>query len=270
MGEVYHPPAFQFYPDDFVAGTADFTAEEVGAYMLLMCSAWAQGGIPRDTKKLAIIARVSATKFKRIWFAIGPKFEPHPDNQTRWVQPRMEKVRAEAKARRDRSAENGRRGGRPTETQPVSTGIPNDNPESNLNESSPISYLQLEPKGSGETPIGVPRKSRKEPSETDLRAWRILDAAWDHLSGHHEMGDTVKFWKQKNKADALDLVELNRSPEDVVEMLEIAFGSEFYSGITTLRKLKEHWPRLVALDEQANDPRELRRRAARGEFLPDR
>jgi len=27
------PPAFQFYPDDFIGGTCDLSAKEVGAYI---------------------------------------------------------------------------------------------------------------------------------------------------------------------------------------------------------------------------------------------
>lgn len=50
------PPAFQFYADDFVAGTADMTAEEVGVYMRLLCYQWSKGGLPADDARLAIIA----------------------------------------------------------------------------------------------------------------------------------------------------------------------------------------------------------------------
>ena len=47
------PPAFQFYADDFLAGTIDMTAEEVGAYMRLLCLQWTKGAIT-DRQKLSV------------------------------------------------------------------------------------------------------------------------------------------------------------------------------------------------------------------------
>jgi uncharacterized protein YdaU (DUF1376 family) len=51
------PPAFQFYGDDFVAGTSDMTQSEVGAYILLLCRQWATGEIPADYDRLKLIAK---------------------------------------------------------------------------------------------------------------------------------------------------------------------------------------------------------------------
>lgn len=50
------PPAFQFYPDDFIGGTCDLTQAEVGAYIRLLCYQWGRGSVPEDTEKLARIA----------------------------------------------------------------------------------------------------------------------------------------------------------------------------------------------------------------------
>ena len=50
-----NPPAFQFYPDDFVGGTVDLTAKEVGHYVRLICYQWSHNRIPSDEKKLKLI-----------------------------------------------------------------------------------------------------------------------------------------------------------------------------------------------------------------------
>ncbi len=51
------PPAFQFYADDFSAGTCDLSAADVGAYIRLLCYQWSRGSIPiNDPIKLARIA----------------------------------------------------------------------------------------------------------------------------------------------------------------------------------------------------------------------
>jgi len=55
------PPAFQFYPDDFIGGTCDLSAKEVGAYIRLLCFQWTKGKIPSCRNKLSRIAGTSVT-----------------------------------------------------------------------------------------------------------------------------------------------------------------------------------------------------------------
>ena len=44
-------PAFLFYPSDFLAGTAHFTDEEVGAYIKLLCHQFNMGRLPQEKIK---------------------------------------------------------------------------------------------------------------------------------------------------------------------------------------------------------------------------
>lgn len=55
------PPAFQFYPDDFIGGTCDMSTKEVGAFIRLLCFQWTKGKIPSCGKKLARIAGTNVT-----------------------------------------------------------------------------------------------------------------------------------------------------------------------------------------------------------------
>lgn len=55
------PPAFQFYPDDFIGGTCDLSAKEVGAYIRLLCFQWTKGKIPSCRNKLSRIAGTNVT-----------------------------------------------------------------------------------------------------------------------------------------------------------------------------------------------------------------
>lgn len=59
-------PAFQFYVQDFLMGTADFSAAEVGGYILLLCRQWDKGPLPDDDKKLCKIARVKRSSLIQI------------------------------------------------------------------------------------------------------------------------------------------------------------------------------------------------------------
>lgn len=46
------PPAFQFYANDFLAATAEWEPELVGAYIRLLSYQWINGSIPSEEKKL--------------------------------------------------------------------------------------------------------------------------------------------------------------------------------------------------------------------------
>lgn len=47
------PPAFQFYPDDFIGGTVDLSPEDCGSYIRLLCYQWGRGQIPADRVAIA-------------------------------------------------------------------------------------------------------------------------------------------------------------------------------------------------------------------------
>lgn len=85
-------PAFQFYPGDFVTGTIHMTAEQVGAYMLLLCCQWEQGALPADDASLRRIARCSKSAIK----VVKMKFVKCDDGMLR--NERLERGRAEYQA----------------------------------------------------------------------------------------------------------------------------------------------------------------------------
>jgi uncharacterized protein YdaU (DUF1376 family) len=49
-------PAFQFYPQDFLVGTAMLSAEETGAYIRLLCYSWTHDGLPDNDDQLCRLA----------------------------------------------------------------------------------------------------------------------------------------------------------------------------------------------------------------------
>lgn len=100
-------PAFQFYPSDFLSGTAHMTAAEVGAYIRLLCHQWQQGYIPSESNKLTRISGVSFTKLGEVM----SKFETGEDGNLR--NARLESVREKLQSYREKQAEHGKKGGRP-------------------------------------------------------------------------------------------------------------------------------------------------------------
>jgi len=89
------PPAFQFYADDFLGGTCDMRADEVGAYMRLLCYQWNRGCIPIDDREK--LERITGCEVSN---DVLMKF---PDGKNR----RMESERAKQSAYRENQRKKG-------------------------------------------------------------------------------------------------------------------------------------------------------------------
>jgi len=98
-------PAFQLYADDFIAGTADMTAEEVGGFIRLLCHQWTHGGIPADQDRAARIAGLMGSPcfgyvLAKFSLSVGHTLQ----------HPRLERIREEQQAFRAKQAAAGLNG----------------------------------------------------------------------------------------------------------------------------------------------------------------
>ncbi len=98
-------PAFQFYADDFLAGTSDMSAEEVGGYIRLLCHQWTKGGIPNDQERAARMAGLMGSP--SIGYVLA-KFSPCDDGMLR--NTRLEQVRDQQTAFKAKQAVSGKAG----------------------------------------------------------------------------------------------------------------------------------------------------------------
>ena len=110
MDAFHAPAAFLFYPTDFVADTTDFSAEEVGIYMRLLCRQWTAGSLPSDIASLARIGGVSKARMTSAWNMLGRCFRAHPVATGQIVQGRLERVRAAALEYHRKRVESGKAG----------------------------------------------------------------------------------------------------------------------------------------------------------------
>lgn len=94
------PPAFQFYPKDFVEGVSDMTQGEVGAYILLLCHQWEKGKITDDEDRRKMIAKGEVSEHVLSKFKSGKN-------------KRMESERRKQTEYREKQRLNGMLGGRP-------------------------------------------------------------------------------------------------------------------------------------------------------------
>jgi uncharacterized protein YdaU (DUF1376 family) len=108
---VSKSPAFQYYPLDFLGdrNTLVMSAEEIGAYWLLISSCWIEGDLPNDIEDLAGIARMPVDRFQKSWEKrISRCFVQLANGQ--WVHPRLEEERAKQEEWAQRNSENGKKG----------------------------------------------------------------------------------------------------------------------------------------------------------------
>ena len=99
------PPAFQFYADDFIAGVADMTQNEVGAYIMLLAHGWNTRGLdPTDPARLKLLAKGEVSEHVLRKFKL---------RNGRLCNQRQEKERHKQVVYRLRQAVNGKKGGRP-------------------------------------------------------------------------------------------------------------------------------------------------------------
>ena len=98
--QMNKPPAFQFYPDQFLSGTMHMLDAEVGLYMRLLCVQWETGSVPDDDNELASYGK-GGTPLARI----RAKFKKGADGQLR--NPRLERERAKQAEWREQQRQKG-------------------------------------------------------------------------------------------------------------------------------------------------------------------
>ena len=105
------PPAFQFYPADFKLDTDEMTAEQVGAYIRLLCVAWKKGKLRNDPAALSAAAGVPRQRFVRsVWPAVSQHWVS--DGNGSLVNERQEVERRKQIEWREKSAKGGRASGK--------------------------------------------------------------------------------------------------------------------------------------------------------------
>jgi uncharacterized protein YdaU (DUF1376 family) len=95
------------YIADYLSDTNELSAEEHGAYLLLLMAAWKRGGrLPTDSLRLQRLAMVPEKRWQRVWGMIARFFSLDGDAL---VQHRLNRELAKAMSRRESASANGRR-----------------------------------------------------------------------------------------------------------------------------------------------------------------
>ena len=108
MKEKNKPPAFQFYPKDWLsdADVICMTFAQKGAYITLICYCWLEGQLPNNDDYIRKLLG-NVPKWKSLWNGIKHKFEVEGDFL---VQPRLERERIKQFHYRKKKSEAGKKG----------------------------------------------------------------------------------------------------------------------------------------------------------------
>jgi uncharacterized protein YdaU (DUF1376 family) len=217
------PPAFQFYANEYLAGTIAMSPAEVGAYIRLLCYQWSNGSIPDDPKKLKRIVGgpVSAD--------VLAKFKPAGDGQL--ANQRLELERQKQTDYREKQRQKGiqsgvarRTGNEPrlnSGSPPVRTGSqpepePTPQPQlqpkpnsSSLSQSPSLSPEKRNTTPKGELPSGCASEARAQgnqsPNRTRAEIWPTLAQAMAVAELRSIPGDCAeKWWLEHDARGGLD------------------------------------------------------------------
>jgi uncharacterized protein YdaU (DUF1376 family) len=143
-------PAFQFYADDFLAGTLEMSQEEVGQYIRLLCHQWNRGSIPVETEKQQRLTGGCVS------VDVLVKFRLCEDGLLR--NERLETVRSEKDRYLQQQSQKGRKSAELRKLA-LSAVQPDTQPESN-NGSTTVE-IRLQPKVNSPTPTPTPNNKEE-------------------------------------------------------------------------------------------------------------
>jgi len=104
------PPAFQFYPSDFLSdeNVMLMSNQAVGCYIKLLCINWKQGSVPSDIETLALLCGEDGSTMARLWLSLKPCFKANENG--RLINPRLEQERQKQINFRKERSKSGKKG----------------------------------------------------------------------------------------------------------------------------------------------------------------
>lgn len=205
-------PAFQLYAGDFLTDVLDWTDEQVGAHIRLLCWSWVnRRGIPRDTQRLTRIAPGAVDA----WSVIGDKWAEGPDDT--WVNERLESTRASNDAFRASQRERSLLAVAARSGAKASNGQPN---------GQPIGTPMGDPLEDEEEVLSNRRKERaKVEIVWPLWAGPNTRAKWEAFKTYKAEQFKFKFKSTSTEQAAINLLgRFYKSGKECVDGLELAMA----------------------------------------------
>lgn len=245
------PPSFDFFPDDFIAGTYHLPAEAVGIYVRLLCYQWNNGSIPSDENELARIAGVDANAMRTHMRTVMLKFvqsECDGLQNERLEKERLHKMqvieKAKASAEKRWANKNTGKADSQVDSQQCERNA-NAYPNAYPNAMLPTSNFQLPTSNSSNTPlipqggetvveVDPPQKPKRKPKAATVGEWSIPQG-WDSEKLREALGAFERMRESigkriKDRANASMHFKSFDNADHLVYALEFAVANE-YQGI---------------------------------------
>lgn len=177
------PPAFQFYAADFLAdiNVIVMTAEEVGAYLLLMLVCWREGHLPIDKQLLSQISRVAFDRFSIMWENRLEKC--FSEDEEGYFHRRLRAEREKQISLSEARSAAGKSGGRPPKSQKQLLNFDKAK-KSSSSSSSDMNITPISPQQTGAE--SQPKRHAAESPHPLMALWnseRDVDAGWPACAG---------------------------------------------------------------------------------------
>jgi len=200
-------PAFQFYADDFLAGTSDMSAEEVGGYIRLLCHQWTKGGIPNDPDRAGRMATLLGSP--SLGYVLA-KFSLCDDGMLR--NERLEQVRADQDAYKAKQATAGRNGALKRWSKWPDDGDPNSDPNG-LAMATPMATPMAKAWPEDSSPSPTPKEDTKKDKalSPELKAFRLRVGAMVRRRPTTQ-------WSTKEIKALKEIFDFNTPEEDLVAL----------------------------------------------------
>lgn len=211
------PPAFQFYPKDFLTDSSVIlmSNEVVGIYIKLLCIDWLEDGIPEDTKLWMQLGHYdwfnedgSLREMNDYSLAIAqllPCFEKHPSKVGYVSNPRLQKER---KKQLEHSLERSESGKKGAEIRWKNNEINNLNTDSSANGSAIQQPMAKNGSSSSSSSSFKSKDYKPQLSEEDIKY--AFESLWSY------------FDKKGSKSNALEKFKKRFKTEKDLSMLEYA------------------------------------------------
>jgi uncharacterized protein YdaU (DUF1376 family) len=185
------PPAFQFYADDFLAGVADMTQAEVGAYVLLLCHQWNRGSAPVEPERQQLLAKGSVSAHVLAKFKLqedgtlkNERLEREREKQARYRASQSEKGLRSAESRREPRLNHGLNNGSTAVQPSVNPPSPSPSPSNTpIVPSDTLTIYEAYPRKVGrDAALKAIAKAQKQLPAADLlakvKAYAYATARW--------------------------------------------------------------------------------------------
>ena len=187
-------PAFQFYPQDFLVGTAMLSAEETGAYIRLLCYQWTNDGLPNDKAILARIAGCDGNAIASVWDKFGICQDGKLRNtRLESIRVKQNEYRAKQKANSEKRWKNEENGkvGIPTDIPSHQSGISQQASQTDaLHSSSSYTIDKSIVVVSPSKEVPAPENEKLEVEEKPKRIAKPVNIAWiDDIKRHYPTTD---------------------------------------------------------------------------------